>query len=123
MSNRTPFTTRHLICHEIRLLEADFPQAVIHRHMLTSDEIRKGGILPPFIFLLCVAAASFWFAAQGLQTGETRLPARFSGNHRVFRAEKPALFWTSIGLLGTVGTASTGAGLWLVLHRIRSIRR
>jgi hypothetical protein len=83
----------------------------------------NGSILPALIFLLFIAAAAFWFAAQGIGNGETRLPARFSGNHRVAREENPALFWTSIGLLGAVGTASTAAAAWLVIHQIRSKRR
>jgi hypothetical protein len=78
-----------------------------------------GPILPALIFLLGIAAATFWFAAQGIRDGETRLPARFSGNHRVHRSEKPALFRTSVGVPGTLGAASAGAAAWLVLHRMR----
>jgi hypothetical protein len=78
-----------------------------------------GTILPMLAFLISIAAICFWFAAEGIRSGETRLPARSSGNHRVIRSEKPALFWSGIGLLGTLGIASTGAAAWLVIHRIR----
>lgn len=79
-----------------------------------------GTILPAFIFLICVTVACLWFVSQGVKTNEIRLPARGSGNQRVVRAEKPALFWTSIGLLGIIGATSTGTAIWLLIHRIQS---
>lgn len=81
-----------------------------------------GTILPMLAFLISVAAICFWFAAEGIRRGETRLPARSAANHRVIRSEKPALFWSGIGLLGTLGAASTGTAAWLVIHRIRHPR-
>ncbi len=82
----------------------------------------NGTMLPALLFLICVAVAGLWLAVQGVATGETRLPARISGNHLVNRVEKPALYWTSIGLIGTIGITSASAATWLALHRIRSTR-
>jgi hypothetical protein len=78
-----------------------------------------GTILPMLAFLIFIACACFWFAACGLDRGEIRLPVKQgSASHIVTRAEKPALFWTSLGTLAVLGTGSVGFGVWLLAaHR------
>lgn len=77
-----------------------------------------GSILPALAFLIVIAAACFWFVARGIQRGEIRLPAKHSSASRmVNRAEKPALFWTSVGTLAVFGSGSTVAAVWLIAAR------
>lgn len=80
---------------------------------------RDGTLLPALAALLLVAALCFWMAARGVARGETRLPARHgAGGTTVSRAEKPVLFWTSIGLIGGTGAGCAGLAAWLALgHR------
>lgn len=68
-------------------------------------------------FLVAIAAACFWFAARGVEQGEARLPGKHS--RIISRAEKPALFWTSITLLAATGGGCTALGAWLVAGRLR----
>lgn len=79
----------------------------------------EGRTLPAFFTLFLLASAAFWFAMEGMKTGETRLPARISGNHRVTRAEKPVLYWTGIGLMGSAGTVCAVGAFWLALAAMR----
>jgi hypothetical protein len=82
-----------------------------------------GSILPALAFLIVIAAACFWFAARGLRSGEIRLPAKHgAANRMVSRSEKPALFWTSFGLLAGLGSASLTAAGWLVAMRDKGHR-
>jgi hypothetical protein len=77
-----------------------------------------GTILPALAFLLLVAAACFWFASRGLERGEIRLPVkRSSASSMVSRAEEPALFWTSFGVLAVLGSGGITASLWLIAAR------
>lgn len=81
---------------------------------------RDGTILPALAGLLLVAALCFGMAARGVARGETRLPVRHgAGGGTVSRAEKPVLFWTSIGLIGATGAGCAGLAAWLVLERWR----
>ncbi len=80
---------------------------------------RDGSILPMLLFLLAIAAGSFWFAAKGVKEGATRLPVKHAANREVSRAEKPALFWTSISVLSALGTGCTVFAGWLVIGQLR----
>jgi len=75
---------------------------------------KSGGLLVPVGCLALLAAGAFWLAAQGVERGETRLPARYAGRHIVSKEENPALFWTCIATIAGFGTACGGFGLWLV---------
>jgi hypothetical protein len=81
---------------------------------------RDGSILPMLLFLLAIATASFWFAAEGVKDGEVRLPVKQNPASRsISRSEKPALFWTSISLVSSLGTGCTGLAAWLVMTQSR----
>jgi hypothetical protein len=80
-----------------------------------------GSILPMLAFLILIAAACFWSAARGLERGEIRLPVKHNPASRIVtRAEKPALFWTSLGTLAVFGTGSSAFALWLIAARRHS---
>lgn len=82
---------------------------------------RDGTILPMLALLAVVATACFWFAARGVERGEVRLPVKHNPASRmVARAEKPVLFWTSIGLLGGTGAACTAFAGCLLVWRLRN---
>ena len=71
------------------------------------------------LFLFITAAGGFWFAAQGVASGETRLPTKNNhARHTISRTEKPAMFWTSISIFATLGTGCTGVAAWLVISRL-----
>lgn len=81
---------------------------------------QDGTILPVLGFLALLAVACFWFAARGVERGEIRLPVKHNPASRmVLRAEKPALFWTSVGLLGAAGAGCTALAAWLAVSRLR----
>ena len=70
-------------------------------------------LLIAVLLLLILTGGIGWFVTRSVARGETSLPVRFSGgNRRVGRAEKPVLFWGSIGVYAGIGI---GAGLLGVL--------
>lgn len=81
---------------------------------------QDGSIAPALLFLAFIAVVCFWFCARGIEAGEVRVSSKFSsGNSMVTKMEKPALYWTSIGVLAAFGTGSAACGAWLVFHRLR----
>lgn len=91
-----------------------------HPEPVAAAPRRDGTILPMLAFLAVIATACFWFAVRGIDRGEIRLPAKHNPASRiVVRAEKPALFWTSIGLLGGAGAACTVFAGCLLVWRWR----
>jgi hypothetical protein len=80
-----------------------------------------GSVLPALAFLIGIAAVCFWFAARGLERGEIRLPIKHNPAHRmVTHAEKPVLFWTSLGTFALLGSGSSALALWLIGSRRKS---
>jgi hypothetical protein len=71
------------------------------------------------LVLLALAAGTFWFAFLGVESGETRLPAKFSGGHTVTLKASPALFWVAIATISSLGLVCVGIAVWLAWITLR----
>ncbi len=69
-------------------------------------------LLIAVVLLLILAGGIGWFVTRSVARGETSLPVRFSGGHRhVVRAEKPVLFWGSLGVYLVIGVGAAVLGV------------
>jgi hypothetical protein len=72
------------------------------------------------LVLFGLTATMGWFVYEGIQKGETSLPARHSSyRSTISRAEKPALFWTSIGIFSALGAGFFVLGIWCTVAGFR----
>ena len=58
-------------------------------HVSPALSKRDGSIVPMLVFLLAIAAGSFWFAANGVKNGETRLSSASLGDLCVSAVQNP----------------------------------
>jgi hypothetical protein len=73
------------------------------------------GLSVAIIALLAVTGGMGWLVQNGIGKGETFFPAKTGSQQRtVSRSEKPALFWTSIGLYTILGSGTLGLALWSI---------
>ena len=87
---------------------------------ISAPSHRDGIILPMVVFLLVIAAACFWFAAEGVRDGETRLPVKQpSAGRTISREEKPVMFWTCVSIQFATGTGCTAFAGLLAMVRLR----
>lgn len=79
----------------------------------------KGSILMPLAFLLLIAGGAFWFAFEGIQSGEVKSIAKYQQSRKYSRTEEPGLYWTCISALGAVGTTCTAFAAYITFLSLR----
>lgn len=78
--------------------------------MTTREQMRSLWIA--LVVLFALAAGMGVLVTRGLMRGQTILPMKQSFLQRpVFRAEEPAMYWTSITIYGVVGAGALVLGV------------
>jgi hypothetical protein len=68
---------------------------------------KKDSIFFPLLFFALISGGALWYFYKGLTEGKVHSIAKTQHSTIYTRTEDPGLYWTSVSVLGLVGTAST----------------
>lgn len=71
-----------------------------------------GALIVAVVALLAVSGWMFCIVMAGIDVGEIRLPVKQSAQRLVSRQQKPAMFWTSVGIYSAIGLGTFGVAVW-----------